>query len=771
MDYLKELNSEQIVAVAAVDGYIRVIAGAGSGKTRALTTRYAYLLDAVGVSPDKILCVTFTNKAANAMKDRVRHIIGEEIELKHIQTFHSFCNYFLRSEIHNLGFRKGYKILDEGDQKTLARSIFDLLELNSTDFMTVEAFLDNVMTPEVKCSEDFEKYIEYLTSKSVSDMWRDLPEEETTKEMAVKAYLTEQKSNNCLDYDDLINFTLYLLRTNKEVRERWQNKFDYIQIDEFQDVNEKELEIVALLSAKKGNLFVVGDPDQCLYTFRGADVHCIVNFDKLISKVLGKSITCVTLYLNTNYRSVPEITKMANSLIRHNTVRLDKDLRPVKDHGVMTEHRLLGSYEDEANYIVNIIRKNRIEGIPYRDIAVLYRVNFLSRNIEKKLVEAGIPYTIVKGVSFYARKEIKNIMAILSLVCYGDDLSLIRLLKEIRMGIGAKGILNLQFLANNDNSSMFEALVRHKYEKGFKKSHEFIDSIFKLRNIYERYNKSRPYLYDLVLELCNLFKFEAMYVKEPERLDNISELFVAIREYENKYQGEERTLEDYLEEVSLFTAVEDSTDDEKTDKVQLMTVHASKGLEFPVVIVAGMNQGILPYVKALGNDLAIEEERRISYVAMTRAENKLYLTSSRSYDFKGNFQPVSQFIYEIPSSFFKSNVNSKTTVEYDLAELIKSFSPQLKVAIGHLSDSQLEHYMKTHRLLTHYSTYYDACEFTDEFELKLLQFMRTLSDSAFDAWFDTITEETYKEIFKGNFGDTNASLTSDEAVNVLLGDF
>ena len=764
------------MAVMATEGYIRVIAGAGSGKTTALTSRFAFLVDAVGVDPSKILCVTFTNKAANQMKDRVRRILGEEVELPHIQTFHSFCNFFLRYEIENVGFRKKYKIMDEGDQKSLIKSVYEYLGIKPTGFMTVKDCLETIVSNKLKDVEDIDTYINYMKDHTVSEMWSEIPYLTDTEDKVAKGYLAEQKSENILDYADLINMTLYVLRHNPEVLARWQKKFEHIQIDEFQDVNDKELEIIALLSAKSGNLFVVGDPDQCLYTFRGANVRCIVEFDKRVSRLINIPVDSSTLYLNTNYRSTPEITKMANSLIRNNKIRLDKDLIPVKENGVISQHKLLFDERSEADYIAETIRECVKDGYKYNDIAVLYRTNFISRVIEKTLLGQSIPYMLVKGTAFYARKEIKNILAILSLVAYDDNISLLRLLSEFRLGIGKAKVSELQTYAQNNDCSLFHALIKLGSTTKFRKTGALAlaEAILKLRSMLPDMTSGEyesSWLSQMLHTLRVLFNFEEDYATEPERLDNISEFAVSVQEFEEIHRKTPFTLVDYLEEVSLFSTVEDNEDDgSPADKVQLMTIHAAKGLEFPVVIVAGVNQGILPYQKALIND-DIEEERRICYVAMTRAEDRLYLTSHRGMNFSGEPYRPSEFLYEIPASFFKSNMKDLgDDDENRQPNWLNATDPEIKVAYYQLNDEQIKNYEEAWRLLNHYSTYYDEQVFTKELNLKLLRFIRTLSTPAYKEWLSNITVDTYKDVFAGNFqiSANKGALSAEDAVNLLL---
>ena len=645
MDLLLDcLNPDQKYAVTTTEGYVRVIAGAGSGKTKALTHRYAYLVDRLDISPDRILSVTFTNKAANEMKERILSLVGE-VATPYIMTFHGFCNRFLHSEIEVLGISDKFKILDTDDQLDILKVVYSELGLTNKDIPYKQAMSDYIgngcKIGQRTLIPNYEEMLEKYSAYEFHQMMQ-LATEIPMK--IVYGYLREQKRDGCLDFEDLLNLTLYILKTRKNVRETWENVFDYIQVDEFQDVSLREVELVGILSNKCGNLFVVGDDSQCIYSFRGSDVNCIIKFKEIMDKVQNRDNDVVSVYLTTNYRSTPEILNVSNELIKHNVNRLDKDLVAVKSNGTKVSYYHGRNVYNEAEWVVN-----RILTIarPYSDFAILYRSNFSSRVIEEKLIEKRIPYELLSGISFYARKEIKDVLAVLSVVAFGDNLSMTRLFKTLTLGIGPKKIEKVRELAGN-TMSMFDALKSLADDKAFKstKARWLVDFIDELRDYSEVESLSM-----LIGRVYTYLNLEEEYKKshEEERWENLQELKRSAQHYEHS-QGEKVELSDYLSMLSLYTNTDKET---KQDAVTLMTIHGAKGLEYPIVFVIGMNEGIMPNSKASSVDM-LEEERRIAYVALTRAKDMLFMSDAEGENFDNSYRLPSRYLLNIPRDLYNA---------------------------------------------------------------------------------------------------------------------
>ena len=643
-EILSGLNENQLKAVKTTEGYVRVLAGAGSGKTKALTSRYAYLIDALDISPSRILSVTFTNKAANEMKERIIQMVGD-VGTPYIMTFHSFCNNFLRSEIESIGVSNKFKILDIDDQKDILKVVYEDLGLTNKDISYDHALKDIIGSGCKNGQRTLVGNYEELLEKYSSYELKQLMDLATTVEQKIiYGYLKEQKRDACLDFEDLLNLALYILQTRKNVRERWENIFDYIQVDEFQDVSLREVELVGILSIKSGNLFVVGDDSQCIYSFRGSDVNCIVHFQEIMSKVQGKEVEVESIFLTQNYRSTPEILDVSNALIKHNENRVDKDLFTVNRNGARVLHYHARNVYSQATWVANRIKSlNR----PYSDFTVLYRNNFSSRVIEEKLMENGIPYEILSGVSFYARKEVKDVLAVLSIVAFGDNISFLRVVKNLSLGIGAKKITILKELSG-DNITLYNTLVANVDTKTFKntKAPWFVNFIEKLKEYAETDSIST-----LMSRVYTELNLEDYYLKgnEQERWENLQELKRSAQHFE-KNQYEKVDLGDYLSLLSLYT---NADKEEKQDSVKLMTVHGAKGLEFPIVFVIDMNEGIMPIGRISTKEM-MEEERRIAYVAMTRAKELLFLVDAEGENFDKSYRLPSRFIFNIPRDLYNS---------------------------------------------------------------------------------------------------------------------
>ncbi len=850
---LKGLNEDQIKAVTTTEGYVRVIAGAGSGKTKALTHRFAYLVDELDISPERILSVTFTNKAANEMKERIMKMVGD-IGTPYIMTFHGFCNRFLHSEIEVLGISPKFKIMDIDDQMDILKVVYAEMGLTNKDLPYKRA-LTEIIGAGCKNGQrtfvsNYEELIEKYSSYELNKLMELAP---TREQKMIYGYLREQKRDACLDYEDLLNFALYILKTRKDIRDTWELAFDYIQVDEFQDVSLREVELVGILSNKCNNLFVVGDDSQCvpmgskiltkngevnvedikvgdkvisaigqgyagecvvedifekningfiteitlcggkvlkatsehslfavreeeipvsgatiieyfnskcrnfekgcyshlvntngcrfaitdydeclkfaeshrplneqgdfddyyisgyltdtpmylckvqdlnkgdllpiyedgkiildevrdievkeyqgkvydlnvkhsrnyisngvavhncIYSFRGSDVNCIVHFGEIMNKVQGKENSVTSIYLTTNYRSTPEILDVSNSLIKHNLNRLDKNLVEHNGNGTKVLHYHARNIYNEADWVARRILTLKRD---FSDFAILYRSNSSSRAIEEKLMENQIPYEVLSGISFYARKEIKDVLAVLSIVAFGDNLSFMRVVKNLSLGIGPKKIEILKELAGT-HGTLYDALRKNVDIKGFKSTKakwlvEFIESLRAYAEV-----ETISMLMGRVYTALNL---EEIYKNsEAERWENLQELKRSAQHYEHS-QREKVDLAEYLSMLSLYT---NADNEEKPDTVKLMTIHAAKGLEFPVVFVIGMNEGLMPNSKTNSVDM-MEEERRIAYVALTRAKELLFLSDAEGENFDRSYRLPSRFLLNIDRDLYNS---------------------------------------------------------------------------------------------------------------------
>lgn len=851
---LMGLNKEQLEAVTTTEGYVRVIAGAGSGKTRALTTRYAYLVDELDISPNRILSVTFTNKAANEMKARINHMIGGDIATPYIMTFHGFCNRFLHSEIEVLGISKNFKIMDVDDQVDMLKVVYAELGMTNTDFPYKRALTEIIGAGCKNGQRTYLSNYEELLEKSSSYELHNLMQIAPNRELKIiYGYLREQKRDACLDYEDLLNMALYVLKTRKEVRDMWENVFDYIQVDEFQDVSLREVELLGILSNKCGNLFVVGDDSQCvvagskvrgkygvernidgfnigddvlsgvgngevdsfkidavfmrdyngkvvkiilengneltltpehklfacrnsikqnsvyleyfgnvakdvgrdnatytyghniydgsnvtcvtdfdkageyahiiadreekdlvinarliselpselcradelkigdslpvyldygvklsdiidikmenyngkvydinvpnsrnffvnnvlvhncIYSFRGSDVNCIVQFEAIMNKLQNRENKVHSVYLTTNYRSTPQILDVSNALIKHNVNRVDKDLVANKGNGARVLHYHARNVYNEADWVARRILSLKK---PYSDIAILYRSNTSSRTLEEKLIENGIPYEVLSGISFYSRKEIKDVLALLSVVAFGDNLSFMRTIKTLSLGIGPKKIELLKELSSG-KFSLYETLSMNIDHKTFKstKAKWLVELVEDLKRYAEVETISM-----LMGRVYTALNLEELYKNsEVERWENLQELKRSAQHYEHN-QREKVELGNYLSMLSLYT----SSDEEETpNKVKLMTIHAAKGLEYPIVFVVDMNEGIMPSSRTTCAAM-MEEERRIAYVAMTRAKELLFMVDAEGSNYDNSYRLPSRFIYNIPRDKFDS---------------------------------------------------------------------------------------------------------------------
>lgn len=626
MDSLAGLNEGQLQAVQATEGYIRVVAGAGTGKTRTLTRRYGYLVEAGGVSPGHILAVTFTNKAANEMKQRVRSMVGDG-DTGYICTFHALGLMILKEDLHTLGWPQNFLVLDEEDKNSLLRTVFEDMGMTLKE-MSLRKAAD--LTDDMKWDL---AYVPLLTGESDEPLLELIDREQNRRKQMFYRYLYEQRKIYALDFEDLVDMAVSLLRQNKEVREKWARRFEYVMVDEFQDIDGKQYELCDMLASCHKNLFVVGDPDQTIYTWRGADVHYILDFP-------NKYPDAQTIVLTENYRSTSEILAAANALIEKNQQRVERRLHAVNGPGPVPPYYHAKDVGTEAKFIVGRLKELKEAGNDWRDMAILYRAHYVSRSLEDALLHAKIPYAVYGGMEFYGRKEIKDAICYLRMLAVGDDLAFARVVNEPRRGVGKKRMAFLRAYAQQKGCTLYGALLDNLDAPLIASSDAA--SFVSLLRAYESYDGMK------MSELLSHLLTESGYMKmlktlgDGDRLDNIAELLQSLEEYEAS-AGEQTTLSDFLAEVALFT---DRDREDRKDSVKLMTVHNAKGLEFPHVIVASLNEGIFPSRKT---DTAerMEEERRLCYVAATRAEKTLTLTEAAGVSHEGTARYPSRFLFEM----------------------------------------------------------------------------------------------------------------------------
>ncbi|MBQ8880744.1 MAG: UvrD-helicase domain-containing protein [Oscillospiraceae bacterium] len=629
MDYLSALNEKQLEAVTATEGYLRVIAGAGSGKTKLLVSRYAYLVKEYGINSANILCVTFTNKAAGEMKRRIRNLIGQEYDTSLICTYHGFCVRVLREDIEKIFYPKEFQIIDNAQQKAILGDIYQKFELK-LDHASFEKIIKQIAFFKAR-------YRDYVAKMCCTDHCQIMPEIATVDDQIIEEFLQKQKQIYAMDFHDLLYFVLDIFNRCPEVLEKWQDRLNYIQVDEFQDSSNTEMELVDRLSEKHKNLMIVGDPDQNIYEWRGSDVKLLVDFDKT-------HIPTQTVILNQNYRSTPQILRCANTLIEKNVFRLKKDLFTKSGDGVQVYHYHEKNEFAEADQIIANIHQIRKEtGCNYADFAVLYRSGFLSRVIEKKFTENGVPYEIFGGVKFYQRMEIQDVMAYLRLVAFDDDISFKRIINKPRRKFGRVKLQRLLAL-QKDGESLFQTLQDNLSDPAFKGSgvQGFLDTINQVRQLHHTIPLS-----ECVERICTDSAYEK-YIRElgdMERFENLSEFKRIASEYENNF-GEKVSLKEFINQISLQS---EDDGEEACDMVKLMTIHAAKGLEFPYVFVIGFSEGVFPSAKTIEErkKMGLEEERRLCYVAITRAEKRLFLLDSEGFTQNGKQKLPSRFLKEI----------------------------------------------------------------------------------------------------------------------------
>ena len=618
---LEELNNEQKKAVLKTEGPLLILAGAGSGKTKVLTTKIAYLIEECGIDPYNILAITFTNKAAKEMEDRVYRIVGDKAKRAQISTFHSFGVRILRDNFKYLGYDRNFVIMDSDDSLTVVKRIlkekgYDPKEYNPNQIRNkISSCKNEMVSPEA--------YVKYA-----------LTDYDKVVQLVYEEYEHILKTNNTVDFDDLLLLPIKLFKEHKNVLEMYEERFQYVLIDEYQDTNEAQYILTKMITNKNRNICCVGDIDQSIYSFRGANYRNILNFEKDYKEA-------EVIKLEQNYRSTTTILDAANDVIKNNKERKDKKLWSNKGEGdKITYYRALNGV-DEARYVSEQINKLIDAGVEYKDIAVLYRTNAQSRTLEESFITSSIPYHIVGGVGFYSRKEIKDVLAYLRLIYNEkDDISLLRVINTPKRGIGNKTIENLIEKSNVDHKSIYECIESGK-EKGFK------DIVEELKKYHETSSLS-----DLVEKILDLTGIKKEYeddgtLESDNRLENLEEFKSITKSFEDR-EGSV-SLEDFLYEVSLVTDTRETKNDVDDNQVNLLTVHSVKGLEFDYVFIVGLEEGIFPHVNSFLKESEMEEERRLCYVAITRAKNKLFLVNAKQRMLFGHegANPPSRFIKEI----------------------------------------------------------------------------------------------------------------------------
>lgn len=632
---LDNMNTEQSEAVRTTEGPLLIMAGAGSGKTRVLTHRIAYLLDEKGVSPYNVLAITFTNKAAREMKERVEKLVGEEAQVIWMSTFHSMCVRILRRDADRIGIERNFTILDPTDQKSVIKDVLKTENIDSKRY-DPRMFLSAIsnMKNELKTVEDAEIEATDFMSDMVARVYA--------------GYQRQLSRNEALDFDDLIMTTINLFKRVPDVLEYYQNKFQYIHVDEYQDTNRAQYTLVKLLADKFKNLCVVGDSDQSIYGWRGADIQNILSFEEDYPNAR-------TIFLEQNYRSTKVILNAANEVIKNNTERKPKGLWTANQEGKKINYYQAQSESDEAQYVVKeIMRQQRENNKSFNDIAILYRTNAQSRVLEETFMKSNIPYTMVGGHKFYDRKEIKDLLSYLRLIANSnDDISLQRIINVPKRGIGPSSVEKIQAYARQNDLSMFDALAEADFigltKKVTKQAIDFYTLISNLIQEQEFLEVS-----EIVEEVLNKSGYKEMLERDQtlearSRLENIEEFMSVPMDYEKNTPLEEQSLINFLTDLSLVADIDEA---DIENGVTLMTMHSAKGLEFPVVFIMGMEESIFPHIRSIlsDDDHEMEEERRICYVAITRAEEELYLTHAVSRTLFGKTQSnsASRFLKEIP---------------------------------------------------------------------------------------------------------------------------
>ena len=676
--YLDELNDEQKLAVTSTEGFIRVIAGAGSGKTRALTYRFAYLVNEIGILPSHILCVTFTNKAANEMRTRIRKLTGDN-DTGYISTFHGFCVSILQEDSNAVNYPKSFLVLDNSDIYAMLQIIYEERGLTLRQ-MTFSHARDMI---EMKKLFEYPDYYEDMIKMSLDEIHFKYENATKVQDIIFYGYLYQEKKCFGLDYNDLLKFSLYIFQENPDIKEKWQKRLEYIMIDEFQDIDLIQYQLMEVLCGYHKNLFIVGDPDQTIYTWRGANVKYLLNFDKNFPDVK-------TVMMMKNYRSTPEIIHTANSLISKNKNRIKKDLIPVRAGGTKPVYFHGKTPEEEAGFIADNAMSLIKKGVLPCDIVVLYRAHYISRTIEEVFQDKKLNYTLFSGLPFFERAEIKDALSYLRMIAYKDDLSFLRIVNVPKRNIGERRIKFLKDYVAENGGSLYDALKLNLEDEIFTntKARDFVELI-------DRYNASysKQQISEIFSHLMNQSGYEIALRTEgsQERLDNLAELKQSIYEYETSC-GEECTLENYLSHVALYTNADLGV---KKDSIRFMTIHTAKGLEFPYVFIAGMNENMFPSKKT-DSQAGMEEERRLAFVAYTRAENGLFLTEAEGNTQGYGFRFPSRFIFDVEKKLLEYKVELPQKLVNDAQRYIEDSNTvlaKLTALSGLKVNDRVEHHI------------------------------------------------------------------------------
>lgn len=642
---VKNMNTEQSEAVRTTEGPLLIMAGAGSGKTRVLTHRIAYLLDEKDVSPYNILAITFTNKAAKEMKERVEQLVGEEAQVIWMSTFHSMCVRILRRDADRIGIERNFTIIDPTDQKSVIKDVLKNENIDSKRFeprMFIGAISN--LKNELKTPDDAQKEANDFHSQMVATVY--------------KGYQRQLSRNEALDFDDLIMTTINLFERVPDALEYYQNKFQYIHVDEYQDTNKAQYTLVKLLANKFKNLCVVGDSDQSIYGWRGADIQNILSFEEDYPEAK-------TIFLEQNYRSTKNILNAANEVIKNNSERKPKGLWTANTGGDKIQYYEAMTERDEAEYVVKEIMKHQRNGKKYSDMAILYRTNAQSRVLEETFMKSNIPYTMVGGQKFYDRKEIKDLLSYLRVIANSnDDISLQRIINVPKRGIGPSSVEKIQTYAVQSNISMFDALgevdfigLSKKVTQECINFYETITHLIKEQEFLE--------ISEIVEEVLKKSGYRDMLEREQtlesrSRLENLDEFMSVPKDYEENTPLEEQSLINFLTDLSLVADIDEA---DTQSGVTMMTMHSAKGLEFPIVFIMGMEESLFPHIRAIkaDDDHEMEEERRICYVAITRAEELLYVTNATTRMLFGRSQSnmPSRFLKDIPEELLESHTGNK----------------------------------------------------------------------------------------------------------------
>ncbi len=642
---VKNMNKEQSEAVRTTEGPLLIMAGAGSGKTRVLTHRIAYLLDEKDVSPYNILAITFTNKAAKEMKERVEQLVGEEAQVIWMSTFHSMCVRILRRDADRIGIERNFTIIDPTDQKSVIKDVLKNENIDSKRFeprMFIGAISN--LKNELKTPDDAQKEANDFHSQMVATVY--------------KGYQRQLSRNEALDFDDLIMTTIHLFERVPDALEYYQNKFQYIHVDEYQDTNKAQYTLIKLLAKKFKNLCVVGDSDQSIYGWRGADIQNILSFEEDYPEAK-------TIFLEQNYRSTKNILNAANEVIKNNSERKPKGLWTANTGGDKIQYYEAMTERDEAEYVVKEIMKHQRNGKKYSDMTILYRTNAQSRVLEETFMKSNIPYTMVGGQKFYDRKEIKDLLSYLRVIANSnDDISLQRIINVPKRGIGPSSVEKIQTYAVQNNISMFDALAEVDFIGLSKKVTEECMSFYEM---IQNLIKEQEFLEvsEIVEEVLQKSGYREMLDREQSiesrsRLENLDEFMSVPKDYEENTPLEEQSLVNFLTDLSLVADIDEA---DTQSGVTMMTMHSAKGLEFSIVFIMGMEESLFPHIRAIksDDDHEMEEERRICYVAITRAEELLYITNATIRMLFGRSQSnmPSRFLKEIPEDLLESHTGSQ----------------------------------------------------------------------------------------------------------------